>query len=402
MVYVDFIKQIKSLVSKYLGAKLGKELSPWIWNQAGRGVENTPDKIASFQNILRSNLDLIVTKAEVHNSQKKYLSFLVELGRICYKHSEIYLASDLYDKVIIIAKKSSTYEKQLGQAVLGKAIIFADQAKFKDSAYLVKLANNYFSAVADVEGQVECINILGIIEGEKGNLSKAQRNFENALAKLRGTRKRLLKASIMSNLGILNNIRGDYTRALKYFEQAGKIYKELKMNGRYANVKHNIGMLEMKKGRYDAALKQFAGCINVAESEQYHPVLGITHAGISEAYIRLGNMKMANEHLEKARSISYRSNDRLTLADLYRVQGLIERKKKKYDLAELFFKTSTRINTELENKLNVAEAREELGKMLIEVKRDKKARSHLDDALNYYRQIGFESKIHEINKLIKK
>ena len=82
---------------------------------------------------------------------------------------------------------------------------------------------------------------------------------------------------------------------------------------------HNVGMLELKNERYKSALKEFLNCINLSESKQYHPILGIANIGASEAYFRLGDMRLAELYIDKAMELSHKTNDRLTIADIYRI-----------------------------------------------------------------------------------
>lgn len=398
--HADFIRNIKAVMAEFLGTKSAKDLSQWIWNEAGSGVENTPKAIISFQNLFRCNIDIIVTRSESIISKKKYLLFLTNLANICHAHGEVYIASDLYERVINLAGNMPEAEKELGEAKLGQAVIFSEQAKFKESNDLLRKADTHFNSVKDKTGQAECENILGTIDGEKGNLAGAQKHFENALEFIKGRKPSVLKSKIVNNLGIIYNMSGNYNEAVKYFNQASVIFKELKLRNRYMEVKHNVGMLELKNERYRSALKEFLFCIKLSESEQYQPILGIANAGASEAYFRLGNMKLAELHIERAKVLSIKTNDRLTIADIYRIQGLVEKKKKNRKLAELFFVTSIRINNQLDNLLNSAEAGVELGKLLLENERKEEAKTVLNKALSYYKKINFKSKVDEINNLM--
>lgn len=400
ILYIDFIRNIKSLMTEFLGTKSAKELSHWIWNEAGMGVENTPKALTSFQNFFRWNINIVITEAESIIPKKKYLVFLNNLANICRRHGEVYIASDFYEKVIRLAVNIPNTDKELGEAKLGQAIIFSDQAKFKDSSNLIRKADKHFNSVKNKAGQAECENILGIIDAEKGNLAAAQKHFKNALEFIKGGKTSLLKSKIVTNLGIVYNISGNYPEAVKYLKHASALFKELKLSTRYVEVKHNIGMLELKNERYRSALKEFLFCIKLAELEQYQPILGIANAGASEAYFRVGNMKLAELHIEKAIALSRKINDRLTIADIYRVRGLIEKNKKNSKLAESLFVTSIRINNELNNQLNATEAQVELGKMLLESNRNERAKAELTKAMRYYKKINYQNKVDEIKNLI--
>ena len=54
-------------------------------------------------------------------------------------------------------------------------------------------------------------------------------------------------------------------------------------------------------------------------------------------------------------------NDRLSIADAYKVKAMIYREMKKFDLAESYFMTSLRLNLELGSQLNAGETYFEVG-----------------------------------------
>ena len=98
----------------------------------------------------------------------------------------------------------------------------------------------------------------------------------------------------------MHTIRGEYNEAVKYFNQAGTIFKVLKMSHHYLEVKHNIGVIQLRIEKYKSALEKFLSCIKIGESEQYQPILGIAYSGASEAYFRVGNIKLEELPLKKA------------------------------------------------------------------------------------------------------
>ena len=76
---------------------------------------------------------------------------------------------------------------------------------------------------------------------------------------------------------------------------------------------------------------------------------------------------MALKLVNQAIDLFTKSHDRLSLADSYKVKGMIHRDMKSLDAAASFLQTSLRINIELNNNLNIAESYSEIG--LLEIKR---------------------------------
>ena len=66
------------------------------------------------------------------------------------------------------------------------------------------------------------------------------------------------------------------------------------------------------------------------------------------------------------------------------------------DQSEEFFENSIRLNKDLENKLNTAESSAELGKLLQKNEREEEAKSYLDSAVNYYKEIKDEDLVTDL------
>jgi len=96
--------------------------------------------------------------------------------------------------------------------------------------------------------------------------------------------------------------------------------------------------------------------------------------------------------------VSYKINDKLTIAEVYRIKGIVRRNKKDYHVAENYLFTSMRLNKEAGNQLNIAETNFELGLLFEQVKDKAKSELHFREALAYYRKIKAKEEIKEINK----
>jgi tetratricopeptide (TPR) repeat protein len=95
------------------------------------------------------------------------------------------------------------------------------------------------------------------------------------------------------------------------------------------------------------------------------------------------------------------NNDKLTIAEVYKIKGIIQRNKENYSTAENFLLTSLRLNDELGNQLNHAETSYELG-ILYNLTDDKeKSEKHFTDALGYYKKINADEEVNVIEDLLK-
>jgi tetratricopeptide (TPR) repeat protein len=96
--------------------------------------------------------------------------------------------------------------------------------------------------------------------------------------------------------------------------------------------------------------------------------------------------------------VSYKINDKLTIAEVYRIKGIVNRNKGDYHVAENYLYTSYRLNKEAGNQLNLAETNFELGLLFEQTKDKTKSELHFKEALTYYTKIKAKEELEEINK----
>ena len=109
---------------------------------------------------------------------------------------------------------------------------------------------------------------------------------------------------------------------------------------------------------------------------------------------------MAALFTDKALDVCNKVKDRLSVADIYKVKGIIERELGEFKKSENFLKTSLMMNIELGNKLNEAETSVELGRLYEKLKDKKKSSECFMNAIFYYRGQGSKKKIREIEQLL--
>ncbi len=111
---------------------------------------------------------------------------------------------------------------------------------------------------------------------------------------------------------------------------------------------------------------------------------------------QMQDVALSKAFADKAMEICYKTNDKLSVAEIYKVEGIIKRVQKNYSLAENFLLTSMRINKEYKNELNYAETSLELGILYKQWKKFDKAKESFEQALNYFKKIRA---VHEIENI---
>ena len=96
--------------------------------------------------------------------------------------------------------------------------------------------------------------------------------------------------------------------------------------------------------------------------------------------------------------IGYKINDRLSIADIFKIKGIIEKNFNNYVLAENHLNTSLRLNVELENLLNQAETLYEFGLLYKKMKEIKKSRTYFKKSLELFSNLKIINKIKEVKE----
>jgi tetratricopeptide (TPR) repeat protein len=202
------------------------------------------------------------------------------------------------------------------------------------------------------------------------------------------------------NLGIISGIFREWRDARLYFNNALKNFEKSSDHKRIALIYNNLGMLDYNSGKLNQALEEFDQSIEDCFKLNYLPVLGLSFLGKAITYLKMNNLNLAEAYSDKAMEICSKVDDKLSIADIYKVKGIIEMELRNYLKAENLLKTSLRMNVELGNKLNEAETSVELGKLYNKLNDKSQSRKWLQQGIEYYKWLGSKEKIKEIESLL--
>lgn len=383
-------KEITEFSEKFLGNKSGRTKLPSKVSTTNRfQVELDIKDEASF----RSSVDLLITFASTKLDKHKFLEFLLTLGQISITAGEFPLAVDIHEKILSTTKKDPLFVDISANAFFALGELYSRQAQWQASRSNIKKADDLFKKMNDLSGRSRCENLLGTIQGDIGNMKKAKEHFEKSLTFLDDTHDKALRGKVEINLGITHTVQENFDTALSYFKRASVNFQKISDLKRVAEIHHNIGMVHLKKNYYEDALVEFDQSISASLQAGFLPTLSITYISKAYLYTLIDDFVLSSAFAEKAMDISYKINDKLTIAEVYKVKGIIERNMMNFEVSENYLLTSMRLNTELGNKLNQAETAYELGLLYKDINRKKDSRYYLNSALQYYKKINAPSEI---------
>ncbi|MBS4169972.1 tetratricopeptide repeat protein [Neochlamydia sp. AcF95] len=152
-------------------------------------------------------------------------------------------------------------------------------------------------------------NNLGQIYREQGNLAKAIEHYQKALdikRKLLGENHPSI-ANSYNNLGAIYEEQGNLTKALKYSQKALDIKKKLFIENRpdMATIYNNLGAIYQRQGNLAKAAKYIkkAGVIATELFGDNHHNIAIHHNNLGLFYREQGNLIKASEHILKTLAI---------------------------------------------------------------------------------------------------
>ena len=365
------------------------------FRQEGREYSKYNDSM--FEKVSqRQFIDKLITTAKNDLDTDTYYKFLLELAGILAESEQIHLSEEILMKSLGEVKA----ERYYAETLLATADIYIRKAYWNNSISLIKQSKEIFAKINDVSGLARCENLLGILYGERGDLIKSRAHFLVCRNLLDHNIDKKFSAQIETNLAVIENIVGNFNKAEKYFKEALNKFTLLGDYKNIAEIRHNLGMFYFEQREFSKALVEFDKSIEIALKENYKTILSISYLGKANTLLAQEDYDIAIEFAYMAMDTAIRIEDKLTIADVYRIMGIVEKKLNRYDTAEGYFQTSIRLNNELDNKLNSAETSLELGLLFLETGQESEKNHWLQKSLQYYSGVGAVDKVKMIGKFL--
>jgi tetratricopeptide (TPR) repeat protein len=401
----NFEKELDQLLKQYFGDeelrriyyrvdpqkeesnKVSEMINDFYRNQLDINVDSCNERL---------KIDKTITFSEKQLIPDKFFEFMLDLGRLCLSNSKLNLASQIFKKVYKSSKK--TFFKAESMLELGN--VFSRRADWFRSLQAISDAAKLYKENDDKSGMAKCYNLIGSIYGERGEIEKAKIYFLESLSMINPEVESEMLANVYTNLGVIDNIQGNVHDGIKKLNNALIIYNKLGSQNRVAEVYHNIGMMYFESGDNESSIKALDEGIEIAKRGRFISALCLLYVAKSEVLISKEDINSAAVFAEKAFELSHDVDDKLTVADIYRVKGIIERHCKNYKLSENYLLDSLRINESLMNRMNLAETSLELAILYEEIENSKNKSLYLGTAQDYFKQIDASPKLKVIDSML--
>lgn len=355
--------------------------------RSSEGQDEGSNGHADADLIFGFHLDSIIARCEAEVSYPEYLELLTDIGSLCKRFGKFEKAKDIYSRAFLSLNGEARYAKHMGTALLRRAEIYIRQADWESALDDLEQCRQIFHEANFDEGIGYVENSLGNMYAEQGDLKKAIDHWNNAHARFENVNDEMTAAVLMS-LGIASNIRGEWSEALRYYQRALPIFEQIGSMSRLAELHHNLGMTFLSKGDIETAINQFNDSLSYSNQQYYQSVIGLSYLGKASAYARKGDYSISMYFVQKALDIFRNINDHLSIADAYKIKGIIHREMGNVEIAKVYLETSVRLNELYLCSLGLAEALYEVGLLCKERSETEAAKEAFQKSLQNFQKIG--------------
>lgn len=358
------------------------------------GFETKP--ISNHRIEQRMIIDRAITFAKKKLEGDDYSRFQLAIVKVLAEGDNLNMA----EEILLSSTSEDHSEFYYAESLLAMADILLRKSFWSNSNNLIDEAKEVFTKLDNKIGLAKCENLYGTSYGERGEVQLAKNHFLKGIDLLKNNVAGKLEAELETAFAILENICGNFDVSKEHFYKALHTFEKLNERKRIAELNHNIGMLYLESEEYEKAVNEFDKGISVAIKENFKTILSISYLGKANALLYLEDYNNTAEFCYKAMDIAINIEDKLTIADVYRVMGILERKLNHYNTSESYFQISLRLNEELGNKLNSAESAYEIALLYDDLKNDEQKTFWLNRSLKYYKNINATAKVDLIEKML--
>ena len=402
-----FLEKVSSIANKSCGRTFANKMST-LRTERERLLKNNWRKLppealiaAEEQEIFRViDFDTIVLNASEYLKEKDYVVLLYDVSEISISFSEMEKAQRLLH-IIVTKLKNHANNLLLAKAhqKLGDISFYRNNwvttlRQYKKSlALFTKLNNN--------EGLAHINSSMGSALVEQGDIMKGEKLLTKAKTIAKRARLDALLINITSNLGNVYSIRGIWDKAMASYKESLSLIGRKRDDAKRSLLYLNMAIILKARGEYEKALENFQTSIKLSSLANDPYAKGLSYLEEADLYCRKGDFAAGTALATTAFRIFSALGDRLSVAEVYKVFGIINRQNKRYDTALSYLENSKRINEDYDNPLNLGETMIEIAKLHgMKGGENDKARESAKSAILCFKRIHADVKVTEAEKML--
>jgi len=346
-------------------------------------------------------LDSLEKSKNIDDVKEKKMDLLKRIGELYFDFSDWGSAKDFYEKFLDEAETLGD-DSRIALALRRLGHLYRQMENYEEARQYFDRSLEIIEGIEDSSrGVAECQRGLGYICWRSGNLDEAREHYEKGIeyAQKEGNNKELALNYI--DLGNVFAVEGDHDTAMQYYNKGLPILESKETYGQLSRVHNNMGDQFLKTAEYEEAIEHFDRCIDYAEKIGNDRFVAWGGFNKSEALARKGDLEKAEKVLKDAEERMIDLGEKLGLASVKRVKGMIKREKGELDEAIDLLKEAEDIMENFDVPFPKAEDMIELGKAYRDKGDQEKAKEAFLKAKSNFEEVGTSSKyIEEVDELL--
>jgi len=255
----------------------------------------------------------------------------------------------------------------------------------------------HFSQAEDTAGVISAHLDLGTLSAQLWDIAQARTHFSQAQDLLGDQQDGVLGLKLQNNLAIMEGMIGEAAQAADRFATL-LTHPHAEAPDYRIHLLINQGIAIKETGDTDKALELLTQAVEEAIALPATRLIGLGSLALSEIMLKQHKFDTGQEHLVRAFKIFSRLHDRSSLADSYRVFGILHRETGYLDLAAAKFDISVAMNTESGDLLTLSETYYEYSLLAKRQKDAAKQREYLEKSLEYAEQMAAAPRIRKLRE----
>jgi len=401
------LKEIISLAVARCGEDFSKKIDT-LRRERERVLQNIwredtlPEKLVGAQKdrLFRDiDFDTVIYHADKYLQAPEYLDLLYSIAEIAMKYGEMGRAEKIF-RNISGQKLYKADNNLLAKAhhKLGNVVFYQNDFKTADEEFRKSL--QLFKKTNDEKGVSLVLNAQGILLEQQGKISEGIVLFEDARKKAKALNFTDLVINTNMNIGNAYYISGDAEAAMSHYHEVLNLAEEGGQKNTLANMHLNIAITYKFKGQLDRATTHIEKAVEVTSETNNLYQRGLAYLIKAEIACLRDDLSSGTALVTSAFSIFSEIGDRLSIAEAYKILGMINHKSKRFDIALSYLENSKRINEELSSFFNLAETLIETSVLYKEMGEPEKAEKYLQRAVGYFEKIGAQTRAKDAKILL--
>ena len=271
-----------------------------------------------------------------------------------------------------------------------------DRGQTSDAEALYKRSLEVARRLEYEAGQAHALNCLGCVAQRRGDLTTANKYFDDArrIAEVCGEGR--LAGMIQQNLGVVADITGDTEAAFTYLYASLHAFESTHDSQAMTLVLNNLGVVQMKSGRFADARGTYDRALTLARYRGDLLSEGVVEENIAELEMKRGNVPGAMPSIDRALEVAELRHDRMRRAAALKLRGIALRCDGRPAEALEPLRTAMALSAISEDALLGGEIMYECGLALLDLRRGTEARQSFLAALDAFERIGAQGWVDKV------